>query len=1082
MSEQNNDQRLQELAQEKNGLYDLMKAYGQVELMQPPEAAATDPQLKSFSLHLEEYISDRLQGTVLDIGCGKGVLLKRLSSLPAFAENRNWVYVGVDFPTLHDELLNLALGLRLQRRTDVIATDSFYTSWLEEVDAPRPLLVVVRNVLHELGIEATAQLFYTLQCRLTIDDLLFIQDLLILPHAERGNVCWELSELKEVVSSLGFDAVVLAEPSKSGAQWFTAKLRRQSDFIPLPLATVRNEIGQRRMDQLEKWRRVSEIPLLQGDQRPKKLAIIDLDVQRLALFEQLVDAGLLIPGQRDKTTTATVADAFSLAIRSYDPASLSARFSGLPSLPNFRDRRNSQDCLESFLISDAQLVIIRGGTFCGKSVLVSHVLRRRAHGRTPVILNCTSAQSVWPLLEQYVLGLGCAFSLEALRGVQDCKFDDVLDELQRLIQLVAARTIIVFDHFESLLDPKGYVIDGEVASFFSVLSAHSRSKLVVTTRIDPNLDFLPGDIRMAPRQPYVGRFPTGEYVENVLDDYVDRSLLSISQYPQELLEAIDGYPYLATLTGRLIAKEGACTLDDPEVVQIIRLLLYDELIARVITSSSRPALALAATLRIPTPRSLFHGIVGQEATNQAEETGLLYGVPDRCRNDLIECASPIRNLFGRTRSGETESEDIDQIRRLHVEIARWYSMLSRDSEGDPRWVREAHYHTMTSGDASAVKRFGAFYGSELLWAGRIWFRRFHDYEAAREALQAAEELGFVTYDSRRILASCMIRTGRRPDGEQRYRALIDDYPGLDGPKTSYVDSLLAINEHMEALNVLTSFGLTIHSRNTWIPGQYGRAYMGLHRYRDAVEAFLRQLRRSSKPDASVYVRLAQCYYRLGEGEEAGRVIERGLGAYPTHPALNTLYSANLIASGAPDALQQAENVLERVLGKFPRNAYALLKLIKIYELTGRGKNSMQRLDSIHWLVEPQSLKGAVEVAARVALGQFEEALRKLQDVVVPEEYREALFRRVYLSWIRDEDDEESRREIAQRAIKRNVPGNLHTNVPIVAMQAQLASIAGDEPMVNCCLELVHQVNPNAANRITEGLTCLELWDDVEAAI
>lgn len=217
------------------------------------------------------------------------------------------------------------------------------------------------------------------------------------------------------------------------------------------------------MNQLRKWGAATEIPLPHRDRRPKNLAMIDLDSQRVAIFEQLVDAGYLVPNQRDETTTASVADAFSLAVSSYDPASLADRFAGLPSLPNFRDRRDSQDALESFLVSGDQLVVIRGGALCGKSALVAHVLQRRAHGRTPVLLDCRNAQSVWPLLEQYVLGLGCEFSLEALRGTLDCNFSDIVDGLERLMRLVSGRSIIVMDHFESLLDPEGCVVEQEVA-------------------------------------------------------------------------------------------------------------------------------------------------------------------------------------------------------------------------------------------------------------------------------------------------------------------------------------------------------------------------------------------------------------------------------------------------------------------------------------------------------------------------------------------------------------------------------------------------------------------------------------------
>ena len=73
---------------ESEKLQELLSAYGDAESVQEPTEAQTDNQLKSLSLLIEEVLQKTPQGTVLDIGCGKGVLLSKLAQLPSFRDNR----------------------------------------------------------------------------------------------------------------------------------------------------------------------------------------------------------------------------------------------------------------------------------------------------------------------------------------------------------------------------------------------------------------------------------------------------------------------------------------------------------------------------------------------------------------------------------------------------------------------------------------------------------------------------------------------------------------------------------------------------------------------------------------------------------------------------------------------------------------------------------------------------------------------------------------------------------------------------------------------------------------------------------
>src|SRR5437870_2375485 len=71
--------------------------YGGPDGIQGSESAAVDPQIKNLSLTLATKIAATQQGTVLDIGCGKGVILRRLAEIDSFRQKPAWIYVGADF-------------------------------------------------------------------------------------------------------------------------------------------------------------------------------------------------------------------------------------------------------------------------------------------------------------------------------------------------------------------------------------------------------------------------------------------------------------------------------------------------------------------------------------------------------------------------------------------------------------------------------------------------------------------------------------------------------------------------------------------------------------------------------------------------------------------------------------------------------------------------------------------------------------------------------------------------------------------------------------------------------------------------
>lgn len=1060
-------------------LHELLAAYGEAEPIQEPQKASTDNQLKSLALVTEEILHKTPQGTVLDIGCGKGVFLAKLALLPSFRDNAKWCYLGAEYALQHDSVLQLAASLRLHRRCDVIDIDTLYKSWIQEVVLPLPLLVIIRNVLHELNIEDTAKLLHLLKEHLAPEDTLLLQDLLVFPNAERGNVCWDLSCLRSVFDQVGFDAFFVPEPSRSGSQWFSAKMKKHANVKSLTMEDVRAIVANERFVQLEKWRSAQRLPLDHPDSRVGKVAILDFDLQKSALYKQLDDGGYLSRVQQQEKPLLDPNAVMQLALSSYDPSILYRDHFRLLSINNFRDRANSQDALEAFLNSKDSVVIIQGGTSCGKSVLVSHVLSRRAHGRSIVPIDCETAGDIWPIFEQYLLAIGCRSSLEILSREKILPFKSLQESFSNLVTSISKKSIVVFDHFEKLIDPNGQVMDLEVREFLTILASADGAKVVITTRKEPLLHFFPRSIGVNTEQPPVGRFPVGSHVENLLDDYVDRASIGLEHYPANLLNAIDRFPYLATLTGKLIAEAGITVANDPEIQEIIKSYLYDELAKRIVTPDARPALQLAWILRIPAPRDLFEGVAGGAATNAALETGLLFAVPDRYREDLLTCASVLRDSETEVDSVDTDAGVGTKLREMHAKIARWYSIISRDAVGDPRWIREAHYHTLASGITTELKKFGSLYKGELFWAAKTWFRRFRKYENALEALLAVEEMGLRTYETRMLTAACLVRVGNRENGESRYRELISDYPNQEGVKTSFVDSLLRIGEYHDALVVMEEFSLSMHGPNPWVPGQYGRAYLGLHDYTKAAEAFRLQLQKYTSPPSIIYVRLAQSYFRSGERGKAQETIADGLNVHNDDPALSTLYCANLLRSGSPSDLEEAVKRLNILAKEYPRNGYILQKLITACALQGDPSQAIAKLDQIQWRIEPSYMEKPIRISVFLAQKQFNRALEVIDTFPRKDEYGQAILRKIFLSWASVEQTAEGQQRIAKLGIEREIPQSCLNNVPILTMYAQLAYIARDNVRAEQTLKRIRKLNPRAAKDFSRVRNLFDRWEDFD---
>ena len=1052
----------------RNNLYEFLSGYGLPDPMQDPSAAEFDNQIKNLSTHIADRLQAAPNGTIADVGSGRGVLLQRLASIDAFKNRPGWLYLAIDFRTNHDEVLTRAVELRIHRRVDVLDLTDFQAqsrpNLMEEY--ARPLFFVCRNVIHELDIPETAALIHNLSAYCLEGESVVLQDLQVFPAAERGNACWQPQPLRQVLEFSGFDTTHVEESTRRGNRWFTILGARSSRETP-SLEAIKSTIIERRRQQYEFLSTAKE--MLPGDMeaRNRTIAAIDLDLQVAALQKQLAEARAHgVSSQAESQQGKVVEASLQSQLKRFDPATLASAFATIPRFDGFRDRAHSQDALQDFLLSNSQVAVIRGGPFMGKSVLAAEVLHRRAHHRHGIVIDVGATSTVWNLLERYIAAVGCKVSFGLVRSYREVKYSQIRGSVQAFVQNVAAVTVVVFDHFENLVDPGGSLPDEEIRFFLSDLAENTAAKVVLTTRRVAKLSFLPSTVIVDESQPVVGRFPRGEHIHNVLDDHINRALLGLTDYPDELIRAIDRLPYLAAIAGRLIQHEGPRSLQDESLLELMRRRLRTELLQRVATRSAEPALRAVSLLRGPVPRGMLVDIAGEEAVTEAENLGLVYSVWDYNRDDLVAGAAVLLS-----RREEEDLEDPDQLQqadnrstREHADIADLYEHLYRN-DMDPRWIRECYYHTLASGKVSHVSNFGAAYRGELFWAGDYWFRRRRDYRAALAAFRAAKRLGLNSYTSELRLAACLMRANETSEGEERYRDLLDHFPEQRGAKTSYVDSLLAINRHRDALEKLREFGFDTGTSD-WIAHQFGRAYLGLHKYQAAVGAFEAELKLAARPRPITYLNLSTAYRRLGRGRDVARVLRKGLRRYPNSFGLRVRYAAHLIQAGEVHERIEAEGMLRDLLDSSPGSGRALQQLCKLLRIERRGADAREILEQQERDIYPEHYRKPINVEVLMAEERWEDALSELGHVSASDEHLTGLKKKIYLYWAHSEYVEDPE-EIAQRGLQVPVDASLQSNVPLLVTHTRLAHIACADEELATSLKRLQEVNEEVARTLED---------------
>jgi hypothetical protein len=206
----------------------LLDGLSRPEEPQAREGKPGDPQLAALCQFLIQNEVDSSH-VLADFGSGNGVLAEYLARVwpPSVPLPEYW---GVDLP---DALNSLSLPSRIHNNSKKYTVEEFYEVALPQ-NADRISIVVIRNTLHEMDIEATARLFRAMRQHVMFETVVYIQDMARLTKPERRNVAWTKDLLHACLEEYGFEVSGgLKLPSHGGTPWFAMLCRsRQGEPIP----------------------------------------------------------------------------------------------------------------------------------------------------------------------------------------------------------------------------------------------------------------------------------------------------------------------------------------------------------------------------------------------------------------------------------------------------------------------------------------------------------------------------------------------------------------------------------------------------------------------------------------------------------------------------------------------------------------------------------------------------------------------------------------------------------------------------------------------------------------------------------
>ena len=987
--------------------------------------ASVDSQINCISLYLKKFISDNPNGgTIVDIGCGNGIIFDRLLSYSEFVDNSQFIYFGTDEISKLKVINDRALEHRFSRRVELHDLDEFYTESLSKFNLPSPMLFVCRNVFHELTISETAKLLYYLKLNLN-DNKIIIQDLLNFKQGECGNVCWNFALFEKMLKDIGFEGIFDLQESKSKSAWFSSIVENKSNKL------TENEIEkfvlearQEQYDELVKNYK-------NGVRNDNQILVIDEHIQLAALSVQLSCYG--------KENKLPYEDSYSIkailenVLSQYDLSSVPNNSVDRPY--DFRDRAKAQDKIEEMLKNEQCRFQVLGGMKIGKNYLIKQVLSHRAFDRNTIFVDIYKSTNIWNIIEQLFEGMCIHLKQEIVSDLCKITYNDIKEKLKEVLEVVGDHTILVFRHFENCLDENYYITNKEIRQFIKDVVCSKVSCIIFSSRKGCLNDFFDGIDKIN-----VSVFPEDHHVINVLDDYIDRRGKKNIEYPQELIEAIGRHPYLTYFTAKVISKQGIDRLHDKEFINEVKNKMWNELSKRLIDEKTKNIVNFLHVLRIPTPIYEISNIFLTDEIELAISDGIV-SKTYKYNEELISVSNFIE-------IDKTESEGSVINDEMLKTICSIYEKSYKRTK-NPIWLREYFYFSACLKSNKNII-FGNIYFNDIREAANFWYKSKKEYALSLWACRKLQEMGDKTDETNILMACCLFRIKGEKEikvGTKIFERIIDNHPKIHVYKTKYIDSLIYISDYNKALHLLKEYGYD-NSSNFWNSIEYAKVYMGLHDYGQAIQSFKNAL--YFEQDVRTYINLSMCYYKKGDFNNELRTLEK---AYFVSKEIYVVknYTSALMRSGNKDNISLAGEILSN----YYKTDFDILTLYCKYLCRNSNAQKARNLvNSFEANMLDVGIKRKIFMEIYMAEDKLERCLEIVKEMDITPSKRDMLYKRIYLYFARKKNSS----PIALKGLKIKIPKEYQSDIPLHLTHLSLATFAGRNDIIGSERRIIMELN------------------------
>lgn len=983
-----------------------------------------DSQLNTLALTFQEFLRKSNSGTVVDIGCGKGALLSYLCEKTDFAEKtKNWIYYAVDFLQNIETVSSLAFEKKVNRKVELVELDDFYNNSITEFNLDNPILLVCRNVMHELDIDETSA-FIEYLCRNDFD-LLILQDLMTFKEGERGNVCWDNNILKKMFNDLGFDIIIVELETKSNAKWLNAKITKR-DIRYYDAMEIKKIVMDSRVEQYRLW--IEAFPCTDFE----SVQMIDRDLQITSLASQLKRCSISVPPY--KSDSEIILESLRQKIKSFDIKNLTNYFDDQD---DFRDRARIQDDLETEMLNANSRIQIVGGPKIGKIYLVNRLLSRRAYGKPVIVINLSKTSNIWSVMEQLFEKMNIHLPAKSFASLREIKYDDIREMILNFLNSNGEKLIIVIRYLEKILAEGGVITDRELNLFIQDITVSSLYSVFLLSRnkycgIHSN--------RYSYHQ--LQNFPEQKHVINLLDDYINRGEYDIDEYPDELLKAIGRHPYMTHVAARIIKKAGKNILGDKQFLKEVKRQLYRELLSRLIDEKNQSAMKVLQFLRMPLPLKEAEEICDSESIKQSINDGLITSKIDY-GEDVVYCTCDIE-LLALT---DNQNIDLDIIAR----IGNVYERAFRRTE-NPVYLRESIYYKICSG-TETYEQLGKLYTPEVKSAVYYWYKK-REYGKVIWACDFLYEVGELDEDLQIMKASALVRT-KNEDNICKGLTIFLDFVNIKSKypfKTRYIDSLLFIGDFEAAIKKLVILGIDEQNCSDWSAYEYGCAYLGIQKYDKAITNFTRAIKK--KENVSYFIKLSKAYYCIGEFEQEISILKRAHNC-TNDPQVYLKYATALLRTAIKENVEESGKILkdlyESLLTRHIDVSVIYCRYLCRTDEIDEAKSVYKRfITNDKWKQQKDSMLLDIVMAE----GKWTECESVIDEMLVDDDYKQGLRKRLYLYIARKDND----KYYAEKGLKIKIPDKYKKNVPFRLTHCSLAKFLGRADIVNSEEKEIKRIN------------------------